>query len=278
MTTGTLPRSASLALLAAALVAPGWPSSARAQPQAGPFGPFQNYVYIGGSGPYGWGPYAFGWSGLSNTGYMPPVPPIYVAPQIQFNTQALQNARPATAADALKQQADAAAWRDRRREALRMQTKLDVETGLPRAVSTRVAPPLPLDRRIEMLFDDEGMIRWPAGLLSTPAASRRAVEQAALVVLEEFRLRGRANVTDVTFARDQLSGFAAPIFAQLAAIDDPLASQTTLDFFRRLDATLIDLADPPAEAPEPDEPSPDSDSPAESDAPAEGQEPPAETP
>jgi hypothetical protein len=105
------------------------------------------------------------------------------------------------------------------------------------------------------------------------------VEQAALVALEEFRLRGRANVTDVAFARDQLSSFAAPIFAQLTAIDDPLASQTTLEFFRRLDATLIDLADPPAEAPEP-APEP-VDAPADPDTPADpdaAQEPPAEAP
>lgn len=276
MTTGTLPRSASVALLAAALLGLSWPAPASAQPQAGPFGPFQNYVYIGGSGPYGWGPYAFGWSGLTSTGYMPPVPPIYVPPQMQVNTQALQTARPATAADALKQQAAAAAWRDQRREALRMQTKLDVETGLPRTVPTRVAPPLPLERRIELLFDSEGTIQWPAGLLSTPAATRRAVEQAALVALEQYRLQGKANVTDVAFARDQVATFAAPIFAQLAAIDDPLASQTTLDFFQRLDATLIDLADPPAEAPEPS-PEP-AESPAETDPPADAGEPPAEAP
>ncbi|WP_152051225.1 hypothetical protein [Tautonia marina] len=274
MTTGTLPRSASVALLAAALLGLSWPAPASAQPQAGPFGPFQNYVYIGGSGPYGWGPYAFGWSGLSTTGYMPPVPPIYIAPYVQANTQSLQTARPTTAADAMKQQAAAAAWRNQRREALRMQTKVDVETGLPRTIPTRVTPPLSLERRIEMLFTPEGTIRWPAGLTSTPAAARRSVEQAALAALEEYRLQGRANVTDVAFARDQVASFAAPIFSQLAAIDDPLASQTTLDFFRRLDATLIDLADPPAEAPEPAE----SDAPAETDAPAESPEPAVEAP
>ncbi|WP_169977012.1 hypothetical protein [Tautonia rosea] len=274
MKTDSLPRSASVALLTAVLVGLSWPTSASAQPQSGPYGPFQNYVYIGGSGPYGWGPYAFGWSGLSATGYRPPVPPIYMPPAIQPNAQALQTARPTTAADALKQQAAAAAWRDQRREALRMQTKLDVETGLPRTVPTRVAPALPLERRIEMLFDSEGAIQWPAGLLSTPAATRRAVEQAALIALEQYRLQGRANVTDVAFARDQLASFARPIFAQLAAIDDPLASQTTLDFFGRLDATLIDLADPPP-ASAPPEPA---EAPAADEAPADANEPTAETP
>lgn len=263
MKTETLIRSVvfvALTTLGAGLV---WPSTASAQlGAAGPFGPFQNYSYYGGLGPYGWGSYSYGWGGQSNVGYRPPMPPITEMPDYRPNLATIQSSRPTTAADALRQQADAAAWRDRQREALKMQTKVDVSTGVPRTIPTRIAPPLPLDRRIEILFEANGTLKWPAGLASASPVTRRAVEQAALAAFEEYQLQGRANVADVAFAREQLAAFSSPIFAQLAATDDPLAFQATFDFFQRLDTTLIDLADPPAEA-DPAQAPPADDAPAE---------------
>src|SRR5690606_29589254 len=118
----------------------------------------------------------------------------------------------------------------------------DVTTGFPRAVPAQVAePPPPLDRRIEQLFGPDGTIAWPAGLAAAAPAARRAVEQAAWLALEQFRLQGRANVTDVALAREALTDYASPVLARLAATDDPLSYQSALEFFERLDATLIDL-------------------------------------
>jgi hypothetical protein len=234
--------------LAAAILGLAAPEIARAQlGAAGPYGAMGNYGYYGGMGPYGWGAYSFGWGGFTTAGTRPAMPPPGAAPDPRYQILTAQMARPDTTNDLLRRQQMADSWRERQRQALRVETRYDVATGRPRAVPDRRAPKqLPLEERINTLFRPDGSLSWPPGLDSASPASRRAIDEAASMALEEFQVRGRAEVADVTFARQQLADFAGPVLSRLATTDDPLSYQATVDFLRRLDSTLIDLADPPA--------------------------------
>ncbi|RUL86303.1 hypothetical protein [Tautonia sociabilis] len=237
--------AATFALLTAARPAPAQLGA------AGPYGAWANYGYYGGVGPYGWGPYAYGWAGFTTAGTGPAMPPPGELPDLRVSVSHAPMLRPATTGDLLRQ-AEAPSWRDRRREALEMHARYDVSTGRPRALPARVPPPEEtLERRIAALFRPDGSISWPSGLDSAAPLTRARVEEACRIALAQYRLEGRANLTDIAFARHELTDFAAPVLARLAATNDPLSSQAALDFFQRLDATLIDLADPPAEADDP---------------------------
>jgi hypothetical protein len=240
-------RGAILPLAAAILIASA-PGIVRAQSgAAAPFGAMGNYGYFGGMGPYGWGPYAFGWGGFTTAGTRPAMPPAGAAPDPRYQILTAQMARAETTNDLLRRQEMAASWRERQRQALRVETRYDVSTGRPRAIPDQRSPRKPpLEERIDALFRPDGSLSWPAGLDSASPAARRSVDQAASIALEEFRVKGRAEVADVTFARQQLADFAGPVLSRVATTDDPLSYQATVDFLQRLDSTLIDLADPPA--------------------------------
>lgn len=254
MHSGIFHHRAAIAPLASAILGLALPATASAQlGAAGPYGAMGNYGYFGGVGPYGWGPYSFGWGGFTTAGTGPAMPPAGAAPDPRYQILTAQMARPDTANDLLRRQQMASSYRERQRQALGMQARYDVSTGRPRAVPGRVAPKeLPLEERIRELFQADGSLSWPAGLDAASPAARRQVDQAATIALEEFQLQGRAEIADVTFARDQLSQFAGPVLSRLAATDDPLSYQAAVDFFQRLDATLIDLADPPGRSNEPE--------------------------
>src|SRR5690606_20649417 len=109
-------RRAAPAALAAGLVALASPPTASAQLGAvGPYGTYMNCGYYGGVGPYGWGPYAYGWAGYTVVGMGPPMPPPGSLPAFRYQVVASHLVQPPTVADLLRQQAMAAAGRDRRR-------------------------------------------------------------------------------------------------------------------------------------------------------------------
>ncbi|QDV32821.1 hypothetical protein [Tautonia plasticadhaerens] len=255
-----LPRGM-IAPLTAAILILAVPDTGSAQlGAAGPYGAMGNYGYFGGAGPYGWGPYSFGWGGFTTAGTGPAMPPAGAAPDPRYQILTARMARPNTTNDLLQRQQMAASYRERQRQALSMQARYDVSTGRPRMVPSRLSPEeLPLAERIKALFEEDGTLSWPAGLDSATPAARTQVEQAATIALEEYQLQGHAEVADVTFARQRLSEFAGPVLSRVAATDDPLSYQAAVDFLQRLDATLIDLADPPVPGTEPesgDEPTP----------------------
>ena len=248
--------AASASTLAVAILA----SPAAAQYDvSGPYGAAQNYGYYGGFGPYGFGAFGFGWAGYTDAspGIGPALPPYTAGPDLRYEVQTARLAPASASTDRLQQQASAASYREWQRRALANQARYDLETQRPRSARPLPSPagPAPsLADRIATLFGPDGRIAWPPGLDDAPAA-RRQVESASRLALDEYRALGRADVEDVALARRALTTFGGPVAARLAAADDPLTYQSTLDFFQALDATLIDLADPPVEAPA--DPTPD---------------------